>query len=105
MENILSFVQHYLSIILFYLPIGIIGVWRWLTWIIKKVIGSFYRVQRNNFKTSVSIITPVYNEDPNIFKKALFSWAENNPFEIIAVIDYTDKQSIEIFKKFSKSYP
>src|SRR3989344_23134 len=105
MENILSFVQHYLSIILFYLPIGIIGVWRWLTWIIKKVIGSFYRVQRNNFKTSVSIITPVYNEDPNIFKKALFSWAENRPFEIIAVIDYTDKRSIEIFRKFSRSYP
>lgn len=105
MENILSYFQHYISIILFYLPIGIIGVWRWVTWVIKKVIGSFYKVKRNNFKASVSIITPVYNENPSIFKKALFSWAENRPFEIIAVIDYTDKKSIEIFQKFSQSYP
>ncbi|MBI2021778.1 right-handed parallel beta-helix repeat-containing protein [Candidatus Daviesbacteria bacterium] len=105
MENTLSLIQHYLSIILFYLPIGIIGVWRWLTWIIKKAIGSFYKVKRNNFKATVSIITPVYNEDPNIFKKALFSWAENKPFQIVAVIDYTDKQSIEIFRKFAKTYP
>ncbi len=104
MENTLSYIQHYLSIILFYLPIGIIGVWRWLTWVVKKVIGSFYKVKKNNFKASVSIITPVYNEDPSIFKAALFSWAENAPFEIIAVIDYTDKQSIEIFRKFSRTY-
>ncbi len=104
MDNLLAQTQNYLSIIAFYLPIGIIGVWRWLVWLFKKAVGLYYKPKRNNYKASVSIITPVYNEDPAILKKALFSWKENDPFEIIAVIDYTDKQSIGIFKKFSKTF-
>ena len=44
-------------------------------------------------KSSVSIITPVYNENPNVFLEALKSWDQNKPTEIISVIDYTDKQS------------
>jgi len=103
MENLLAHVQDSLSIIWFYLPIGIIGIWRWTVWIIKKIIGSFYKVKHNNFNASVSVVIPVYNEDPHIFKKALLSWRENKPFEIIAVIDYSDVSSIEIFKEFSKT--
>src|SRR3989344_1758889 len=42
---------------------------------------------------------------PELFSRALESWKKNQPAEIIAVIDYTDKKCIEVFKKFSKDFP
>jgi len=107
MPNDINFyLSRYLEWYPFFLPLGFIGVWRWSVWFIKKITGSFYQPQKPGFKASVSIIIPVYNEDPKIFLQALLSWEKNRPTEIIAVIDHTDKQCIEIFKRFTegKSY-
>ncbi len=104
MDALFSQIQQNLNTILFYLPLGIIGIWRWSVWAFKKAVGYFYRPLKNSFSASVSIITPVYNENPDVFKKALNSWRENKPEEIIAVIDYTDTKSIQIFKAFSKTF-
>ncbi len=82
-----------------YFPLGLIGVWRWSVWSFKKITSFFYRNPRGHYIASLSIITPVYNEDPAMFQLALLSWKENNPEEIIAVIDYTDKKCIKIFLK------
>ena len=88
-----------------YIPVGIIGAWRWSIWGFKKLGGYFtYKPKTTPYEASVSIITPVYNEDPIVLKKSLESWAKENPAEIIAVIDHTDKSSIEIFKTFSKQF-
>jgi hyaluronan synthase len=89
----------------FYIPLGIIGLWRWGVWGLKKVVGSFYRPKTTPYAASVSIVTPVYNEDPSVFYKALQSWVLNNPYEIIAVIDFTDTACIETFKRFSHTVP
>lgn len=104
METFISFLNHYINLLLFYLPIGIIGIWRWGVWIFRKVISLFYRTPKGIYNTTLSIITPVYNEDPGMFQLALASWKANNPNEIIAIIDYTDESSIEIFKNFSKEF-
>lgn len=88
-----------------YIPLGIIGIWRWSVWLFKKAISLFYRIPEGMYDTTLSVITPVYNEDPEMFKKALYSWKRNHPTEIIAVIDYTDTVCIGIFKRFSKGYP
>ncbi|MBI2641483.1 right-handed parallel beta-helix repeat-containing protein, partial [Candidatus Roizmanbacteria bacterium] len=88
----------------FLVPLGIIGMWRWAVWVLKEIIGLNYRPKTSVYKGKVSIVTPVYNENPSIFQSALNSWAENNPSEIIAVIDYSDTQCIEVFKKFSKNF-
>jgi cellulose synthase/poly-beta-1,6-N-acetylglucosamine synthase-like glycosyltransferase len=53
------------------------------------------------YKATVSIVTPVYNENPQVFKLH-FIWKGNKPSEIIAVIDHTDKTCIQIFKDFAK---
>ncbi|GAH77215.1 unnamed protein product, partial [marine sediment metagenome] len=50
------------------------------------------------------MVTPVYNEDPEVFRQALESWQANNPQEITAVIDYTDTRCIQEFRKFAKQY-
>ncbi len=87
-----------------YLPLGAIGIWRWSVWFSKKIISFFYKNPTGNYAATISIITPVYNEDPVMFRLALLSWKKNKPQEIIAVIDYTDKKCIKIFKAFSKDF-
>ncbi|MBI2012142.1 right-handed parallel beta-helix repeat-containing protein [Candidatus Daviesbacteria bacterium] len=99
-----SSLESYKNLISFYLPLGIIGIWRWTTWVFKKGVGRYYIPKTNYFKTTVSIVTPVYNEHPVTFRAALLSWRENNPNEIIAVIDYTDLKAIKVFREFARSF-
>jgi glycosyltransferase involved in cell wall biosynthesis len=92
----------------FYIPLGIVGLWRWSVWGIKKVCSMYYlpiEPTRPSQGTTLSIVTPVYNEEPSRFKAALDSWEANNPDELIAVIDEVDKACIEIFKEFKKNKP
>ena len=88
----------------FYVPLGIIGLWRWLTWGFKRTCSAYYKpieVQPQPYESSISIITPVYNEDAKTFRKALDSWEANSPDEIIAVIDASDQECIKTFREFS----
>jgi cellulose synthase/poly-beta-1,6-N-acetylglucosamine synthase-like glycosyltransferase len=55
----------------FYVPLGLIGLWRWLTWGFKSACAEYYRpinVQPFSPRPSLCIITPVYNENPQIFR-------------------------------------
>ena len=94
--------------VLIYIPLGIIGLWRWGVWIFKK-LGSVCYVpinpgnQKENY--SMGIITPVYNENPSVFRTALHSWQSNNPDELIAVIDQKDVPCIRIFQEFAQNKP
>lgn len=99
--------EELLSLLSYYIPLGIIGIWRWSVWGCKKVIALHYKPikETEGFNPSVSVMTPVYNEDPKIFREALESWARNDVQEIIAVIDSADVKCIEEFKNFQNSYP
>lgn len=94
----------YLSILLFYFPLGIIGAWRWGIWLLRRFISLFYKSTKSTYSATVSVVTPVYNEDPKIFRRALESWRANNPQEIIAVIDHTDERCIEEFEEFHQQF-
>ena len=88
---------------LIYVPLCLIGVWRWSVWIIKKMASLRYKpfsVRDQNPKNTISVIIPVYKENPVTFRRALESWQLNKPNEIIAVIDKSDKDCINIFKDF-----
>lgn len=97
------------------IPIGLIGTWRWSVWAIKKATASIYapiepklkpdKLGEKNCRLSLAIITPVYNEDPAIFAKCLDSWWQNNPDELIAVIDSSDKKCIQLYRDFSNDKP
>lgn len=86
----------------FYFPLGVIGLWRWATWLFKKICALRYKPILTGSNKTLSIITPVYNEDPVVFKRALNSWQVNNPDEIIAVIDESDRACIESFEDFAR---
>lgn len=93
------------SLLLFYLPLGILGFWRWGTWLMRKIISWFYRPTGGEYRTAVSVVTPVYMENPEVLRRALQSWRANKPDEIIAVIDAADKASISAFQEFSRDFP
>jgi cellulose synthase/poly-beta-1,6-N-acetylglucosamine synthase-like glycosyltransferase len=87
------------KLILLYIPLSIIGVWRWTFWIIRRVAASLYRPNPGEWpkgakKPTVTVVTPVYNEDPVIFEEAMQSWIKNGVTEIIAVIDKSNTRHI-----------
>lgn len=104
-DDVIFLIYQYTASHLFLVPLGVIGIWRWSVWLFKEIVALKYRPEYNSYHAPVSIVTPVYNEDPVVFAKALISWAKNYPEEIIAVIDYTDEKCIDVFKKFQKWYP
>jgi hyaluronan synthase len=81
-------------------PIGVIGMTRWLMWLSKRIPALFYRPIENDFDCTATIITPVYNEDPKLFVMAIESWLRNKPDRIIAVIDVTDKKCMAIARGY-----
>ena len=90
----------------FYIPLGIVGIWRWLVWGVKKTGAALYKpMPEDSSNCTLSIITPVYDEDPETFNLALLSWERNKPDEIIAVIDKRDKDCIRVFQTFCRTRP
>lgn len=104
MNDFAFYAQQYLDAHPYIVPLGIIGFWRWGIWLLKELVALKYRPKKTSYKASISIVTPVYNENPKVFSKALETWAKNKPQEIIAVIDYTDKKCIKIFRDFKKKF-
>ena len=91
------------NLLIILIPVGYIGLYRWGIWLLRKLIGLRYRPQQpSGYMTTSSVVTPVYNETPEVFLAALRSWLVNKPSEIIAVIDYTDEKCIQIFTDFEK---
>ncbi len=95
--------------LLIYSPFGIIGVWRWSVWLFQTVMRQRYHtippILSDRPRRSLSVVTPVYNEDPDVFERALRSWQANRVDEIIAVIDWSDETCIAIFKRFAEGFP
>lgn len=90
-----------LTSIAWLIPIGALGVFRWVMWLAKRIPALFYRPIANDHDTSATIVTPVYMEDPDLFRRALDSWIANAPDRIIAVVDVTDVTCMEI----ARAYP
>ncbi len=85
---------------LYYLPIGVLGIIRWLAWLVRRVPASMYKTVVNNFECPLSIVVPVYQENPEIFEKAIQSWLDNDVAEIILVIDVGDGVCQEIAAQY-----
>jgi len=84
------------------IPIGILGFFRWIMWLAKRIPALFYRPIDNDYNTTATIVTPVYNEDPVLFRRAIDSWIANRPERIIAVVDVTDTVCMEIAHSYAE---
>jgi hyaluronan synthase len=85
-----------LTSIVLLIPIGLVGAFRWAMWLAKRIPAMFYRPIHNSYTCTATIVTPVYNEDPVLFRQAIESWLANKPDHIIAVIDVTDVTCMQI---------
>jgi hypothetical protein len=85
--------------LLVYIPLGVLGFVRWLSWVIRQVPATFYRPVVNDHREPLTVVTPVYQEDPDLFRAALRSWQANTVTEIICVIDITDTRSISVARE------
>jgi cellulose synthase/poly-beta-1,6-N-acetylglucosamine synthase-like glycosyltransferase len=83
-----------------YVVIGTIGLWRWSMWLAKRLPAFFYRPVRADFACTATVVTAVYNEDPDLFRRALASWLKAGPDRIIAVIDVTDTRCLAVAQEF-----
>lgn len=76
---------------LYLLPLGLLGMVRWVCWMIRRIPASLYRPVRNDHREPISVVVPVYQEEPVIFAHAIESWLANNVDEVILVIDASDR--------------
>ena len=76
---------------LYLLPLGLLGMIRWVSWLIRRIPASLYRPVRNRHREPISVVVPVYQEEPVIFGYAIESWLANNVSEVILVIDASDR--------------
>lgn len=98
------FDAEFLKNLVLYIPLSIIGIWRWTYWVVRKACAALYRPRIVPWPKGIpplttSIVTPVYNEDPAVFKEAMESWIRNGVDEIIAVIDSSNTHHIIDFEK------
>ena len=82
------------------IPLGVIGLIRWLSWLVRRIPAVLYRSYESNHVQPMSLVSPVYQEDPELFRQAIESWLANDLAEIICVIDHTDKASIEVARDY-----
>jgi hyaluronan synthase len=83
------------------IPLGLFGLYRWVMWLARKIPAAFYQPYGGDFRTSASIVVPVYREEPDLLRTAIESWLANKPDEIILVIDETDDACIAV----ARAYP
>jgi len=88
-----------LQVALLYVPLGVIGLWRWSFWLVRRIGAAAYRPKTQPWpedepRPMVSVVTPVYNEDQELFDEAVRSWQRNGVDEIVAVIDKSNVRHI-----------
>lgn len=83
-----------------YLPLGILGLIRWLCWLVRRVPAVMYRPAAGGERLSLSVVVPVYQEDPEIFARAIESWLANKVDEVVLVIDVTDTACMEVAARY-----
>ncbi|MGH8975270.1 MAG: glycosyltransferase [Acidimicrobiia bacterium] len=85
-----------------YIPLGLLGLARWICWLIRRLPATLYLPYRSSHREPLSLVVPVYQEDPEIFRIALESWLANDVDEVICVIDVTDRACREVAAAYQR---
>ena len=78
-----------------WVPIGIVGLTSWLVWLVRRTLSHRYRPTLNDHRETVSVVVPVYREDPDVLERCLRTWISQQPFEVILVVDDRDAQVLD----------
>jgi cellulose synthase/poly-beta-1,6-N-acetylglucosamine synthase-like glycosyltransferase len=75
------------------LPVGLVGALSWGVWGTRKLLSTMYRPTVNDFRTTTSVVVPSYREDPDVLEACLGTWLDQNPTEVIVVLDVADQEA------------
>jgi N-acetylglucosaminyltransferase len=78
-----------------YFPIALAGIVVWALWLYRVILSARAQPIESDFRTTTSVIVPSYHEDPDILMRCLDSWREQNPTEIIIVLDVMDIEAYD----------
>jgi hyaluronan synthase len=81
-------------------PLGVLGLFRWACWLARRIPAVLYRPVLDEHRMSMSLVVPVYQEDPHVFAAAIESWLANDVEEVILVIDASDRICQEIASRY-----
>ena len=60
MLSLWDLVSAYATGLALLIPIGLLGLFRWSMWLVKRIPAMFYRPIVNDYDTTATIVTPVY---------------------------------------------
>lgn len=76
-----------------YAPIAVAGTVVWLVWLIRALLSWTAPPIESDFRTTTSVIVPSFHEDVDILMDCLRTWREQEPSEIIIVLDVADTEA------------
>lgn len=76
-------------------PVALAGAVVWSLWLYRVVLSRLSRPVVNDFTTTASVVVPSFHEDPEILMRCLRSWLDQDPTEVIVVLDVADREACE----------
>jgi glycosyltransferase involved in cell wall biosynthesis len=78
------------------LPLGLLGATRWTTWLLKRVPAALYRPFEADVDELMTVVVPVYQEEPEVLAGALRTWRQEGVAEVVLVVDVTDEACLAV---------
>ncbi len=82
-------------------PLGVLGLVRWSFWLVRRIPAVLYRPVADGPQLPMSVVVPVYQEDPVVLAAAIESWLDNHVSEVILVIDASDRICQEVASRYA----
>lgn len=71
-------------------PLAVAGVIVWAIWLYRFILSHRARPIVTDHRGTTSVVVPSYHEDPDILMACLDTWLEQDPDEVIIVLDVAD---------------
>src|SRR5699024_11511043 len=65
----------------------------WVVWLVRALLSWTTPPIESDFRSTTSVIVPSYHEDVEILMECLDTWREQDPSEIIIVLDTADTEA------------
>jgi len=88
-----------------WLPLSALGAVVWTAWLVRQLLGARYRPTPTGHRETISVVVPVYREDPVVLLRSLRTWQRNHPSEILLVIDHSEEDLISRCEEWAAEDP
>jgi cellulose synthase/poly-beta-1,6-N-acetylglucosamine synthase-like glycosyltransferase len=102
-----DFIAEFFREIILFVPVGLIGVWRWSIWAIKRHFSSRWHdvpLSERTKNWKVGVVLTVKGEPPETFVKMLLRLVDEKIDQVCIVFDYREEENIELTQAFAAVY-